>query len=175
MTTPTVGRMVHYVSHGTPPDPLTGISAYTQQCRSAIVTQVSHQNPERIGLCAINPTGLFFRPLSEGGCVEDRDGRPAGGTWHWPEWDDERIAMTAYASMPGTTRVTITVPDPPTVEVETINDCGVGMRAGDIVLSLIRPGEPLVTGKAIRCAAWIVAILDSRDEFDRVLAAIEKT
>jgi hypothetical protein len=32
----------------------------------------------------LNPTGLFFRSLSDGGCPLDEDAK-AGGSWHWPE------------------------------------------------------------------------------------------
>ncbi|MFJ2029439.1 hypothetical protein [Streptosporangium sp. NPDC087985] len=56
MQTPTVGRIVHYVSHGTPPRP-DGTQAFTSQCRAAIV------------YCACGWIEASHR----------------GGTWHWPE------------------------------------------------------------------------------------------
>jgi hypothetical protein len=78
---PSVGRIVHYVSHGTPPRS-DGSQAFTSQCRAAIVTEVGDN--DTIGLCAINPTGLFFHSLADGGCHHQENER-AGGSWHWPE------------------------------------------------------------------------------------------
>ena len=76
---PSVGRIVHYVSHGTPPRP-DGSQAYTSECRAAIVTEVVPEGGEAVGLCVLNPTGQFFNR----GVFHDEDGR-SGGTWHWPE------------------------------------------------------------------------------------------
>lgn len=59
MPTPTVGRIVHYVSYGTPG------GEYTSQCRCALVV--------------FNPSGLFFND-----CPQDENDK-LGGTWHWPE------------------------------------------------------------------------------------------
>lgn len=88
MPQPTVGRVVHYVSHGTPPK-ADGSQAFTSQCRAAIVAEVTnlggpYANPEDlpsepVTLCVLNPTGLFFNEAEH-----DEDGH-AGGTWHWPE------------------------------------------------------------------------------------------
>jgi hypothetical protein len=83
-----VGRIVHYVSHGTPilPD---GSQTYTSQCRAALVTQVWVTDNDQaeptttVGLAVLNPTGMFFHEtveLDEGG-----SGGYTGGTWHWPE------------------------------------------------------------------------------------------
>lgn len=69
--TPTVGRIVHYVSYGTPK------GEYTSECRAAIVTEV---DPHAVGLCVLNPTGQFFNRA-----VEQDESDHAGGTWHWPE------------------------------------------------------------------------------------------
>ena len=116
---PTVGRMVHYVSHGTPPR-ADGSQAYTSECRAAIITEVDPGLAGSrgvialpcVGLCVINPTGMFFRTVADGGSVyHDGSGKtgnpncPAksahgdpfrycecgwtedgyrGGTWHWP-------------------------------------------------------------------------------------------
>lgn len=86
---PSVGRVVHYVSHGTPIRP-DGTQAYTAQCRAAIVTEVAMIpgtedviDSEPIGLCVLNPTGMFFRTMAEGGCHHDE--QQGAGTWHWPE------------------------------------------------------------------------------------------
>lgn len=75
-----IGRIVHYVSYGTPK------GEYESTCRAAIITQVvslggvDDITPPRAGLAVLNPTGLFFHenlPQSE------EDHLP--GTWHWPE------------------------------------------------------------------------------------------
>jgi hypothetical protein len=112
MPTPSVGRVVHYVSHGTPIRP-DGTQAYTQQCRAATITEVGawintdtemcaldgtvrevrqEWNPDAVGIHVVNPTGQFFTqgvlhdPGSSGPVVLAMcDGRPRrGGTWHWP-------------------------------------------------------------------------------------------
>jgi hypothetical protein len=78
MSQASVGRVVHYVSYGTPG------GEYGSQCRAAIVTAV--QDAERVDLAVLNPTGLFF---NQGCRYEHEDngpgGAPRGGTWHWPE------------------------------------------------------------------------------------------
>jgi hypothetical protein len=81
MDKPSVGRIVHYVSHGTPPGK-DGSQAFTSECRAAIVTEVPEgiEGPQTIGLCVLNPSGQFFNR----GVLQDEDGH-AGGTWHWPE------------------------------------------------------------------------------------------
>jgi hypothetical protein len=72
---PSVGRVVHYVSYGTPG------GEYTSQCRAAIVTEVipweDDEDPE-VGLAVFNPTGMFFNRSTHSAGHE-------GGTWHWPE------------------------------------------------------------------------------------------
>jgi hypothetical protein len=73
---PSIGRVVHYVSYGTPK------GEYTSQCRAATITEVGPDN--LVGLCVQNPTGLFFHPLAAGGCTQDEQNK-LGGTWHWPE------------------------------------------------------------------------------------------
>lgn len=89
---PSVGRIVHYVSYGTP------AGEYKSECRAAIVTEVvdvpTGPNGEyKVGLFVANPTGIFLNrdveqdegaapPVGEISEVE----RPhQGGTWHWPE------------------------------------------------------------------------------------------
>lgn len=74
---PSVGRIVHYVSHGTPPRE-DGSQAYESQCRAAVITQVT--NPTNLGLAVLNPSGMFFH---ESVLFDGAD--QAGGTWHWPE------------------------------------------------------------------------------------------
>lgn len=102
--TPSVGRIVHYVSYGTPG------GEYGKECRAAIITEVPSgiKNPQTIGLCVLNPTGQFFNrsvPYHDGAAsLGDPDCPNAphdgphrycacgwiepslvGGTWHWPE------------------------------------------------------------------------------------------
>jgi len=77
---PSVGRVVHYTSFGTPG------GEFEPECRAAIVTAV----PELVGsttndkgyvvsLCVLNPTGMYF--LAEAWRSNDH----IGGSWHWPE------------------------------------------------------------------------------------------
>ncbi|ALG06838.1 hypothetical protein [Kibdelosporangium phytohabitans] len=83
MQKPSVGRIVHYVSYGTPG------GEYGSCCRAAIVTDVDNYQPAspdddihigHVGLAVLNPTGMFFNPT----VLQDED-RKSGGTWHWPE------------------------------------------------------------------------------------------
>lgn len=92
---PSVGRVVHYVSYGTPPRP-DGSQAYTSECRAAVITEVSAESNDQpvVGLCVLNPTGQFFnRGVGYGPALGSEDnGFTAlcdgdlhdGGTWHWP-------------------------------------------------------------------------------------------
>lgn len=80
---PTVGRIVHYTSYGTPG------GEYPSVCRAAIVTAVDkYQEPTNgrfighVDLCVLNPEGLFF---NRGVHESDREDNHRGGTWHWPE------------------------------------------------------------------------------------------
>lgn len=108
---PSVGRIVHYVSFGTPG------GEYAPKCRAAIVTEVGawvtvgndsdgsaagvkgaqrmqEWDPDAVTLFVANPGGLFLNPdkpcrYDEGG-TSTTPGAPAGrsyesGTWHWPE------------------------------------------------------------------------------------------
>lgn len=77
MSKPSVGRVVHYVSYGTPG------GEYISECRAAIVTAVRGplaDEAERVDLCVMNPTGLFFNTA----LPQDEEFK-RGGTWHWPE------------------------------------------------------------------------------------------
>lgn len=75
---PSVGRMVHYVSYGTPG------GEFLPQCRAAVVSEVSPLSSTLVGLVVQNPTGLFFRSLETGGATLSEE--KLGGTWHWPEY-----------------------------------------------------------------------------------------
>ncbi|MFE0763671.1 hypothetical protein [Streptomyces smyrnaeus] len=81
---PSVGRIVHYVSHGTPVRG-DGSQAHPSACRSAVVTEVDAGDPGRVGLAVLNPTGQFFHPLAAGGSVHAEADTRLGGSWHWPE------------------------------------------------------------------------------------------
>lgn len=83
---PSVGRIVHYVSYGTPG------GEFSSVCRAAIITEVHAAQvakllgpveEETASLCVLNPTGQFFNtkvPYSP---------EPRSGTWHWPERVDD--------------------------------------------------------------------------------------
>ncbi len=69
---PTIGRIVHYQSYGTPG------GEFLPEPRAAIITEVSDALPGLVGLCVLNPTGQFFNrgvPYSE---------IPKPGHWNWP-------------------------------------------------------------------------------------------
>lgn len=68
---PSVGRIVHYVSFGTPR------GEFVSTCRAAIVAEVDTEST--LALAVVNPTGMFFNT-----CQQD-EGEKRGGTWHWPE------------------------------------------------------------------------------------------
>lgn len=71
---PSVGRIVHYVSYGTPG------GEFTSECRAAVVTEVvAGVDGEIVGLCVLNPSGLFFNDSNH-----DEETKK-GGSWHWPE------------------------------------------------------------------------------------------
>lgn len=108
---PSISRDVHYVSYGTPG------GEFPKACRAAKVTEVDPNDERRVGLMVMNPTGLFFHSLADGGSKYDAGGetpgdpdcphqalhgRPhrycscgwieagySGGTWHWPERVEE--------------------------------------------------------------------------------------
>jgi hypothetical protein len=106
MPKPSIGRIVHYVSHGTPPRP-DGSQAFTSQCRAAVVTAVGAN--DTVDLFVMNPTGLFLNQDCRYDDGAEHPGSPdcpdraahgnpfrycacgwteashAGGTWHWPE------------------------------------------------------------------------------------------
>lgn len=81
---PSVGRIVHYVSHGSPIQP-DGTQRYPSIRRAAIITAVPDQldDDARISLAVFNPTGMFFDQAVP---YAEVDGAGlVGGTWHWPE------------------------------------------------------------------------------------------
>ena len=69
---PSVGRVVHYTSYGTPN------GEYSSVCRAAVITSAE---AGVVDLCVLNPEGVFF---NRGVALAMGDDR-TGGTWHWPE------------------------------------------------------------------------------------------
>ncbi|MFK0124874.1 hypothetical protein ACIQSP_16355 [Streptomyces nigra] len=80
---PSVGRIVHYVSHGTPG------GEYPKACRAAIVTEVHGEDASGhvASLAVLSPQGVFFAARCAQGDELHGDHPPGayGGTWHWPE------------------------------------------------------------------------------------------
>lgn len=76
---PMLGETVHYVSFGTPPR-ADGSQAYPSVCRAATVTEYAVE-VDTAGLCVINPTGLFFRSLADGGAPYGDSAQP--GSFHF--------------------------------------------------------------------------------------------
>lgn len=74
---PSVGRVVHYVSYGTPG------GEYASQCRAAMVTELTEcdAHTECVGLFVANPTGIFLNQH----VPHNETSEQRGGTWHWPE------------------------------------------------------------------------------------------
>lgn len=71
MQLPTVGRIVHYTSYGTPG------GEYLPEPRAAIVTG-TYGNATDADLTVFNPTGIHFNlvvPFAE---------EPTPGHWNWP-------------------------------------------------------------------------------------------
>jgi hypothetical protein len=82
MQKPSVGRIVHYLSMGSPVD-VDGNQRYESKCRAAVITEVSgeaNDNGQCVSLCVLNPTGQLF---NEHTCQDEA--KHEGGTWHWPE------------------------------------------------------------------------------------------
>lgn len=89
---PSVGRIAHYVSHGTPLRG-DGTQAFASVCRAAVIAEVidiggPYENTEDLPrdpvvLCVLNPSGMFFNEAHH-----DEDQAP--GTWHWPERVEDR-------------------------------------------------------------------------------------
>lgn len=76
---------MRYVSHGTPVQE-DGTQVFSSVHRMAFVTEVDGDT-DRVGLLVVNPTGLHFHPLSEGGAEYFAGATAPGGTWQWPPRD----------------------------------------------------------------------------------------
>lgn len=69
---PSIGRIVHYQSYGTPG------GEYLPEPRAAVITSVGVN--EQVALAILNPTGLFFNE-----CIAHApDDKPTPGCWNWP-------------------------------------------------------------------------------------------
>ena len=69
---PSVGRIVHYQAYGTPG------GEYASVPRAAIVTEVTDAESGVIGLCVLNPTGVFFNRSVQ------YSAEPKPGCWNYP-------------------------------------------------------------------------------------------
>lgn len=67
---PSVGRIVHYQSHGSPN------GQHKSEPRAAIITRV--HNDTCVDLCVVNPNGMYFDSST---CF---DAEAGPGTWRWP-------------------------------------------------------------------------------------------
>lgn len=75
MAVPSVGRIVHYVSYGTPG------GEYKSECRAAVIAEVLPEHKDdayNVNLVVLNPGGVFFHHSTH-------DENKSGGSWHWPE------------------------------------------------------------------------------------------
>lgn len=75
MPTPSIGRIVHYQSYGTPN------GEYVPEVRAAIITAVQTEEfgEGYVALAILNPTGLFFK---NDGVKYAEEYKP--GCWSWP-------------------------------------------------------------------------------------------
>ena len=78
MSTPSVGRIVHFVWHG---------DEHVSQCRAAIITETDPApddvpEPGQVfaSVAILNPESMFFNRM----VLQDEDDHSVG-TWHWPE------------------------------------------------------------------------------------------
>lgn len=70
---PSIGRIVHYQSYGTPG------GEYLPEPRAAIITGIAPDESGWVSLAVVNPSGLFFQ--SEGVPFAEE---PTPGHWNWP-------------------------------------------------------------------------------------------
>lgn len=68
----TVGRVVHYVSYGTPG------GEYLSVCRAAVVAEATSLPDGTCTVVVLNPKGIFFDEVAYSDQREP-------GSWHWPE------------------------------------------------------------------------------------------
>lgn len=68
---PSVGRVVHYQAFGTPGGEFKSVP------RAAIITDVYDAEKGDIGVCVLNPQGIFFNRVQH-------SEEPKPGCWNWP-------------------------------------------------------------------------------------------
>lgn len=102
MELPSIGRIVHYVAHGSPVRD-DGTQAYPSACRAALVTGIHNtlvpgESGPRLALAVVNPTGIVFA------IGVRHDEQHEGGTWHWPgrtkRQDDEPAGVSKAGDLP---------------------------------------------------------------------------
>lgn len=79
---PTIGRVVHYLSYGTPVREDRS-QDYPSECRAAMITDVGGEELPGwwvLSLAVFSPDGIFLSRVT----TYDPSGT-RGGTWHWPE------------------------------------------------------------------------------------------
>jgi hypothetical protein len=70
---PSIGRIVHYHAYGTPGGEFKSVP------RAAIVTEIYDEATEEIGVCVLNPSGIFFNRAKHA-----PNDVPIPGHWNWP-------------------------------------------------------------------------------------------
>lgn len=88
---PSIGRIVHYQSYGTPD------GEYLPEPRAAIITEVDELRATEeseaytaVGLAILNPTGMFFSRLVK------YSEHPKPGHWSWPPRDDMATTVKSH-------------------------------------------------------------------------------
>jgi hypothetical protein len=76
MNKPTVGRIVHYHSYGTPN------GEFKPMPRAAVVAEVFNAEAGDIAICVLNPQGIFFNGTADKPTKYSEEPRP--GCWSWP-------------------------------------------------------------------------------------------
>jgi hypothetical protein len=86
---PTVGRIVHYQSYGTPG------GEYGSYAHAAIITSTATEG-NIVSLAVMNPTGVFFDPMVR------YSETPKAGCWSWPPLDKAATTPveTKYVTLP---------------------------------------------------------------------------
>jgi hypothetical protein len=74
---PSVGRIVHYQSYGTPG------GEYLPEPRAAIITAASPRTGMFVSLAVLNPTGVHFNHGPDDDGVPFAE-EPTPGHWNWP-------------------------------------------------------------------------------------------
>lgn len=71
---------MHYVARGS------ADGYYPRVCRAAVITEVDyHSVRNRVSLCVLNPSGIFFHENCEHAETSEYPEGMEPGSWHWPE------------------------------------------------------------------------------------------